>query len=347
MRDLEFATRRRESSFRQAVVSTAAAMLMAVASSANAEDWASLQITDVEAFPDDRIPRFYSQSKSIFRGPGGASMIWARFRPFFSDAPPGAGLGPHYHHFHEWALVLDGDYVIHEPVSPRQKHGPLYQYEEGTWLDRPAYSIHGGTWAIGGMRSQRPCTLIIFEEGDGSVITLGPDGDHFKPDFLDDKPDPYDPDWKSVPSFTNPWIVHSGSQLEWEPDDEEPGRWVKWLSDDPTRGFRARLIKAPPGWSSEHSTSPQWYEKANRFIYVTWGDLKIQNFDADGEAADLVDTDSDWFIHQAPRALLSHGTGPATENGAIWLEVTYAEGITVGGGPIEEPRYLKPRILKP
>ena len=187
------------------------------------------------------------------------------------------------------------------------------------------------------MRSQMPCTLIIFEEGDGSVVTIGPDGDHFKPDFPD-KPDPYDPDWESVPAFTHPWIVHSGSQLEWERDAEDPTRWVKWLSDDPAEGFRARLIKAPPGWTSAGSTTPTWHEQANRFIYVTWGDLRIQNFDADGDAGELVHAGADWFVHQPPRALLSHGAGAASDGGAIWLEVTYAKGITVGGGPIETPK---------
>lgn len=305
-----------------------------------AQNWESLTVVDVDAFPDDEHPRFHSQSKSIFRGPGGASLIWARFNPRFDDLPPGSPLGRHYHHFHEWALVLEGDYVIHEPVSPRQKHGPLYQFVEGTWLDRPAYSIHGGTWALGGMRSQRPCTLLIFEEGDGSVVTLGADGDHFKPDFPDSKPSPYLPDWASVPSFANPWIVNSGSQLEWEPDEDQPGRWVKWLSDDSERGFRARLIMVAPGWSSQASANAAWYEKANRFLYVVWGDLNIQQYDDAGSASALLSASSDWFIHQPPRALFSHGQGPVSEGGAIWLEVTYADGITVGGGPIETVKTL-------
>ncbi|MFT7289519.1 MAG: hypothetical protein ACI87W_003656, partial [Halieaceae bacterium] len=53
-----------------------------------AEDWQALTVVDVNAFPDDEQPRFYSQSKSIFRGPGGASLIWARFGAFFDDDAP-------------------------------------------------------------------------------------------------------------------------------------------------------------------------------------------------------------------------------------------------------------------
>lgn len=315
-------------------------LTLLTALTAHADDWQALSVIDVNAFPDDEHPRFYSQSKSIYRGPGGASLIWSRFNPRFDDEPPGGGLGRHYHHFHEWALVLEGDYVIHEPVSPNQKHGPLYQFVEGTWLDRPAYSIHGGTWALGGMRSQMPCTLLIFEEGDGSVVTIGPDGDHFKPDFPE-KPDPYLPDWEAVGSYTHPWIVHSGSQLAWEPDEEQPGRWVKWLSDDPEQGFRARLIKVPPGWTSKQTSTAQWYERANRFMYLNWGDLQIQRYDAQGKPESVVTAREDWFIHQPPKALLSHGQGAASEKGAIWLEVTYARGITLGGGEIEQPKYRR------
>lgn len=317
-----------------AVFATTAAM------NVTAEDWQELSIVDVDAFPVDEQPRFYSKSKSIYRGPGGASLIWAQFNPRFDDAPPqtSPGLGHHYHHFHEWALVLEGDYVIHEVISPRQRGGAMYQYLEGTWLDRPAYTLHGGSWEIGGMRSQMPCTLLIFEEGDGSVVTIGADGDHFKPDFPNSKPDPYDPDWEAVERFDRPWIVNSVQQLGWERDADDPSRWVKWLSDDPKAGFQARLIKVPPGWESETSTAAQWYEKANRFLYLTWGDLRVQRYDAAGDPAELVEASGNWFVHQPPRALLSHGSGAASDGGAIWLEVIYAEGITLGGGPIEPPK---------
>lgn len=320
------------------LVSLSLAIASGLAVPTQARDYASLTIIDVDAHPVDEEPRFYSKSKSIYRGPGGASLIWASFGPLFDDKPPSDPLGRHYHHFHEWALVLEGDYVIHEPVSPRQQGGALYQYVEGTWLDRPAYTLHGGGWANGGLRSQLPCTLLIFEEGDGSVITIGPNGDHFKPDFPDEKPQPYEPDWRAVESFNHPWIVDSVSQLEWEKDDQEPGLLVKWLSDDPVKGFRARLLKAAPGWSSANSTTPLWYESANRFIYVTWGDLNIQQFDDQGQSTKLHTIGKDWFVHQPPSALLSHGTAAATERGAIWLEVTYAKGITVGGGAIETPK---------
>ena len=43
------------------------------------------------------------------------------------------------------------------------------------------------------------------------------------------------------------------------------------------------------------------------------------------------------FIYQPPRSLWGYGAGEVTREGAVWLEVTYAKGLSVGGGPIEEP----------
>ena len=73
----------------------ATAATLAFSAAAPAQDWQPLSIVDVEAFPDDEQPRFQSQSKSIWRGPGGASLIWSRFNPTFDDQPPGVGLGHH------------------------------------------------------------------------------------------------------------------------------------------------------------------------------------------------------------------------------------------------------------
>jgi hypothetical protein len=32
-----------------------------------------------------------------------------------------------------------------------------------------------------------------------------------------------------------------------------------------------------------------------------------------------------------------YGAGAVLEQGAVWLELTYVKGLTVGGGPIEKP----------
>ena len=160
-------------------------LLLAGAGAVGADDgaWPALQIVDVSAMDWDERPRFKSKSKTFFRS-GAGSFVYARFSPTWDTKPfAGGPLGSHYHLWHEFAYILEGDLVVTEPVSPHQQNGALFRYVQGTWLDRPAYTLHGGGWATGGLRAQNPCTLIIFEEGDGSVVTVGPDGDHYKPDF--------------------------------------------------------------------------------------------------------------------------------------------------------------------
>lgn len=305
-----------------------------------AEQWQPLQIIDVNSHPWDTSPRFRSKTKTLFKGPDDSSLIYAHFAPRWDMTPPIDPLGPHYHHWHEWAYVLDGDFVIHEPVSPQQKSGMLSHFTQGTWLDRPAYTLHGGIWEVGGMRPQNACTLLIFEEGDGSVVTLGPGGDHFKPDFPD-KPDPYMPDWRAVQQFNHPWIVHSATDSEWETDTKVPGRLLKWLSDDQAAGFRGRLVKIPPGWAAPGKHRASYYKQASRFIYFLYGDLTIEQVSEPGVAGTPVKLTRDSFVYQAPYSLFGFANGPVTETGAVWLEVVYAKGLAVGGGKIEIPSHIE------
>ena len=138
-------------------------------------EWSVLQVVNINELPLDEAPRFGAKSKTFFRSDKG-TFIHARWSPSWNTELVWGRLGSHYHLWNEWAYMLKGDLVIQEPVSPYQRNGAMYRYIEGTWLDRPAYTLHGGGWATGGLRSQNPTTLILFEEGDGSVVTLGPDG---------------------------------------------------------------------------------------------------------------------------------------------------------------------------
>lgn len=299
-------------------------------------EWAALSIVDVGEFPWDEDPRFGSMSKSFFRGPDTGSFIYSHWAPTWDTELRPDPLGSHYHHWSEWAYMLDGDFLIQETVNPRQQNGVLNRFTKGTWLDRPAYSLHGGSWATGGARAQNSGTLILYEEGDGSVVTVGPKGDHFKPDFPD-KPVPYDPDWQAVEQFTRPWIVDTVADLEWETDTEVAGRLVKWLSDDQTAGFRARLIKIPPGWTAPKGTRKAYFHKANRMRYVLYGDMRVWSFDDPDSVGEVSKASKDFFIYQPAGSIWGYGIEPVTEQGAVWLEVTYAEGVTHGGGKIEEP----------
>ncbi|MEE8307925.1 MAG: hypothetical protein V3R81_11715 [Gammaproteobacteria bacterium] len=299
--------------------------------------WSELGILNVREMPWDKVGRFQSKSKTFFKTPADGGFIYSVFSPTWDVKPPKYGLPSHYHLFHEWGYTLKGDLVIHEPVTPYQTNGALYRFTQGTWLDRPAYSLHGGTWEVAGLRPQNPIYLLLFEEGDGGVITVGPNGDHFKPDFPDDRPDPYRPDWKAVEQFTRPWIVDSGNSLEWETDKEVPGRFVKWLSDDMVEGFRSRLVKIPPGWSAPAGADKTYFKNAQRLRYMLYGAMKVWSFDGPNSAGEAAEVKEDFFIYQPPRSIWGYGSGPVTEEGAVWLEVTYANGLAVGGGPLEEP----------
>ena len=299
-------------------------------------EWAPLRIVDIPSMAWDTQPRFNAKSKSIPLGSQGGNFVYSAFSPSWGTKASPPGLPSHYHLWHEWVFVLKGDFVINEPVTPYQKNGAHYRYIEGTWLDRPAYTLHGGSWETGGLRAQNPCTLIIFEEGDGSVINVSSNGRHFKPDFPNSKPDPYDPDWQAVKQFNRPWIVDSATDLEWESDPNVAGRLIKWLSDNKTEGFRAQLIKIPPGWSAPDSSSRSYFREANQVIYMVYGDMKLWNFDNPEDPGEATTVSMEFFIHRPARSLLGYGPGAVSENGAVWLEVTYAKGLAAGGGPIEE-----------
>lgn len=299
--------------------------------------WTALAIVDVDKFPWDTHPRYHAKSKTFFTGPKVGFLVYSIFPPSWNTKMPPPGMPPHFHYYHEWGYALKGDFVLPEPVSPYQKNGMLYRYREGTWLSRPAYSLHGGSWEIGGERAQFPYHLLIFEEGDGSIATVGPHGDHIKPDFPGQKPDPYKPDWKAVKNFTRPWLVDSQSMLEWEDDPQVPGRLIKWLSDDMAGGFRAQLVKIPPGWQPPAGTARTYFASANRLRFLISGDLKVWSFSSPKDTGHAVTARENTFIYQPPRSLWGYGPGAVTKEGAVWLEVTYAKGLTVGSGPIEEP----------
>lgn len=305
---------------------------------AEGDGWSPVEILDVERFPVDKQPRFRTKSKTIFKGPEEGALIYSVFVPPWHTRPSrGGGMGMHYHLWWEWGFTLKGDSVLTESVSPYQKNGMKYWKPQGGWLDRPPYSLHGGSWETGGgLRSQNPYYLLLYEEGDGSVVTVGPQGDHFKPDFRD-KPDPYLPDWKSVKQWRKPWLVDTANDLEWESDEQVAGRFVKWLSDDQTEGFRAQLVKIPPGWTPPEGTTKTYFQNANRMRYVIWGAMKVWVFDGPDDDGTAVDVKEDFFIYQPPRSIWGYGDGPVSEDGAYWLEVTYSRGLSHGGGPIEEP----------
>lgn len=323
---------------------------------ADPKAWGKIELVNVETFPFDGTessaiakPPLGPTSKTIFQSPEAGpkselpvgQLIHLEYLPTFNSDMPTSGKPPHYHRFWEWGYTIKGDSIMPEPVSPAQKNGMYYRKKEGGWLTRPPYSLHGGSWATGGMRNQLPYNLIIFEEGDGHVIETGEKGEigHFR--GRDGKPpaNTSEGDWRQVKRFTRPWLVDSVRDLDWEEDPDVPGRFVKWLDDDMGFGFRSQLVKIVPGWTPP-TNNKTYYENANVLRYMIWGDLTVWQFKNPEDVGKAYKVTPDYFVYQPPRSIWGYGSEPVTEKGAIWLEVTYARGLKHSEGPIEAPNVL-------
>jgi len=322
-----------------------------------AQGWGEIGFVYVPKFPFDgtpgsaiRKPPLGPTSRTIFQSPeAGADsalpvgqLIHLEYQPTFDSKVPRMGGKPHYHEFWEWGYTLKGDSIMPEPVSPLQQNGMLYRKKEGGWLTRPPYSLHGGSWATGAMRNQLPYNLIIFEEGDGHVINVGEPGaaGSYRGRDGGGPPPGTVGDWRQVKQFSRPWLLDSVRDVDWEDDKEVPGRFVKWLDDDMAQGFRAQLVKIPPGWTPPGEWVKTYFENANRLRYMVWGEMVVWQFKSPADAGSAYKVGEDYFIYQPPRAIWGYGPGPVTDRGAIWLEVTYAKGLKHGGGPIEEVKRL-------
>jgi hypothetical protein len=310
----------------------------------------ALVIKSLDAVPWDGPPRGFNvraKTKTVMKTPEHGRVVYYYFPPTWDTVlhpagSPGNPARTHYHTHHEWGYVLSGDYILNEAVSPFQRNPAVYRYVEGTWLSRPAQSLHSGDWATGGLRSQNPSGMILLEEGD-TTVTLLADGklETRSSDTKEVSVRDGNPDELRKMSFASPWLVDSGSAMEWETDTQTKGRMVKWLSEDPQQGFRAQLIKIPPGWTPPQGETKSYFKNAHRIRYVLYGDLNVWSFDNENASGKPEKVGRDYFIYQPAQSIWGFGPGPVTENGAVWLEVTYAKGLSVGGGPIEEPTYIR------
>ena len=321
--------------------------------------WNQLGIVNVATFPFDGTPT--SALRKLALGPttktffqSGLSagpdlplgnFMHLEYTPTTNVKTKAPGGHPHYHEFYEWGYTLKGDSVMFEPVSPFQKSSVMFHKKEGGWLDRPPYSLHSGGYETGGLRDQLPYELLIYEEGDGQVIGVGPkpgepgnyrgrDGKGPPPGIVGD--------WRKVKKFNRPGLLDSVEALDWEEDPEVPGRFIKWLSDDYENGFRAQLVKIPPKWEAPAGFTKTYYESAQKLRYMIWGSMKVWQFSGPTDAGKAYKVGEEYFIYQPPRSIWGYGPGPVTNEGAVWLEVTYTKGLmhTPGAGPVEELKKL-------
>ncbi len=241
--------------------------------------------------------------------------------------PPGWRGGVlHYHLFHEWVYVMSGDLTNHDYSSVNQKVGYMKQFREGDWLDRPAFGLHADE--PGRLPSQIGSFLIIMEEG---TVTLSPD-----------KSSPwYSEDYKKVREWTMPRIVDTIGDMPWSDEGSVDGLKVKRLADDPARGFRANLFWLPAGWKSGQSRDfarAYHYEEALEFNFVLVGDMKIQPYKNPKTKAEPIELGRYSLFQRGPKCIAGLVDGVVTEEGCIWLQVTYGNGreAKVSDHPIGE-----------
>lgn len=237
-------------------------------------------------------------------------------------APGGSN---HYHDFHEWAYWLSGDFTNNEYTHPQQRLGDFQQFREGIFLDRPAYSLHGGE--PDRLDSQVGGTCLIMEEGGNTLYVLP---DHPK----------YSDDWKAVKQWAVPRLIDTLAEMPWEPYPDAEGVLIKRLVDDQVRGFRARMWRLPAGWKSTQApafSGPYYYQQAHQFNFVLNGDLRIQAFSSPGKKAQDVKLGRSFYFERPPMSIFGLVDGMVSEEGCVWLEVTYGKGTAINNIPIEEP----------
>ncbi len=275
------------------------------------------------------------ETKVLFARPGGASLELLRIPP----GAPGAAL--HYHEFHEWVYLVEGDFTNNESTTP-DSYSILQRYRQGTFLSRPAYSLHGGERGrMPWMASQMGALILNMSESDVYAETYCVD-----PIVRDTPPEArrlkYNPDYESIQHWTTPRIIDTVDRMPWQPVEGSPGLHIKHLADDRAHGFRATLYLLEPNAPRPERFRPRFYREALELNFVLVGDLHIEAFAAPGAPAMAIDLPCRGFLERPPTSIWGLPETGATRSGAIWIEVTYARGHrwTETPTPIEESEYL-------
>ncbi|MGH8137127.1 MAG: hypothetical protein ACREVV_02865 [Steroidobacteraceae bacterium] len=257
--------------------------------------------------------------------------------------PPGAeGAKLHYHEFHEWAYNLEGDFTNNESTMPDQVYGPLQRFREGNFLSRPPHSLHGGERGrMKWMASQIGAEILIMEEKDATAYSFTVDPD------VRNAPSPsqgmrYNPDYKKIQHWATPRIIDTLDKMPWQPVQTDPGLNVKHLADDPAHGFRAVMWFLEAGAPTPAAFKPYYYVRANEFNFVIAGDLAIETIAAPGGKPAGFALQKYFYVERPAMSIMGLAPSGASRTGAVWLQVTYAEGAhwTETPTPIESPTYL-------
>ena len=305
---------------RRAALSTGLAAGVAAATpTARAEDhspiiyteaespWTPFKVMDVDRLPWESVGGRYERKFLFGDENTEAYLRIIRCRPGWYANPT------HYHHYHEWAYITSGDLTDNEYIGPHQKVGSLMQYREGYWVDRPPFGLHGSD--PGRLPSQAGGTALLMAEGRVSGTTIPTRAN-------------YTEEWKTVEKWTQPRILDTIGEMQWEDDPEVNGLKVKYLSYDDTRGFAARLNWLPTGWTADQYPSyaqPWYYERGLDLNWIIFGDLRLDAYAAPNGTKMTVTAKEHFYFERGSRCIAGLASdGPVTEQSCVWLTVSYA-----------------------
>ena len=288
--------------------------------------WVPAKVIDINAMEWE--PGRAWDRKVVYWNPDSGSHIMLLYVPPGWDGAPN-----HYHLFHEWVYVLEGDLTNNDYVSPDQKKGVLMQFREGDWLDRPAYSLHGGE--PGRVPSQIGGLLLIQEEGLTSIGVTGSSIGY-----------PTQDAYKDVKEWARPRFTNTITEMRWEDHPSASGVKIKPLVDDPGRGFRSNLLWLPPGWTTE--TDPgfaraYYYEQELEINFILSGEMTIQAYRNPISKSETLTLDQYTYFERGPKCIAGLAEQRAGGRlGCAWLQVTYGAGDrgTVSDRPIGDRIYV-------
>ena len=288
--------------------------------------WAPAKIIDTSAMQWE--PGRAWDRKVLYWNPESGSHLMLLY------VPPGwKGAPNHYHLFHEWAYSLEGDLTNNEYMSPDQKKGVLMQFREGDWLDRPAYSLHGGEPER--LDSQVGSLLLIHEEGLTSIGVTGSSLGY-----------PTQDAYKDVKEWSRPRIIDTIGDMRWEDHPGANGVKIEPLVDDPGRGFRANLLWLPPGWTTDKDPGfarAYHYERELEINFVLAGELTTQAYRTPDSKSETFTLDQYSYFERGPKCISGLAEQrPAGRLGCAWLQVTYSDASrgAVSDQPIGERIYV-------
>ncbi len=272
--------------------------------------------------------------RTLFEDPAGSSL-----RILY--VPPGAeGAKVHYHEFHEWAYNIAGDFTNNESTTPDQVSGPLQRFRAGDFLSRPPYSLHGGERGRQKfMASQVGAEIMIMEEGQNSVGSWCVDPDCRRAEYDSSNSMKFNPDYKEVTYWSTPRIIDTWEDMPWQVMEEYPGLSVKYLVDDVSHGFRARMWFLEAGAATPDFMRPHYFENGHQFNFVINGDLRIQTYSDTERPAQLYTLEQHFLLDRPAMSIAGLAAENATTGGVVWLEVTYARGTTWTSEPAPIPEY--------